>query len=205
MSICLCMIIKNEAESLNHFLKRLKPYMKQIIIIDTGSTDSSKNIAKKFTKEVYDFKWCNDFSLARKFSIKYAKMDWILWLDPDEHIKIADLKKLKSLTKNKDYLGYRFIQETKINKKKYTQGICKLFKNHKNIKFVYSIHESVMPSIRKINGKIGKSNITIKHKSKYTKEKVEYYSTLLNKKLRDFPDSNVVKEKEILQKICNNF
>jgi glycosyltransferase involved in cell wall biosynthesis len=204
MSISLCIIIKNEEKTLDSFLKKLKPYVNEIIIVDTGSIDKSKEIAKKYTKKIYDFAWCNYFAITRNYSIKFATKDWILWLDPDEEIEIKDLKKLKALTKNKQYFGYRFIQESIINKKKYTQGICKLFQNKKQIKFIYPVHESVMPYIKRLNGKIGKTNIKIKHTTLYNKTKINNYMKLIEKKEQIYPNSNALKEKKILLDISKN-
>lgn len=181
------MIIKDEESILELFLKKIKSYVDEIIIVDTGSRDNSRKISKKYTPYVYDFKWSDDFSKARNFSISKAKKEWILWLDPDEFIKKEDLEKIRELIKNKEYLGYRFIQETIINNKKYIQGICKLFQNNKKIKFIYSIHESVMPCIRNLNGKIGKTGITIKHKPVYSLEKAKHYLKLIEKKVKEYP------------------
>lgn len=204
MSISLCIIIKDEAKILDKFLKNIKKYVDEIIIVDTGSKDNSKVIAMEHGP-AYDFKWCDDFSKARNFSISKATCDWILGLDPDEEISKKDLEKLKLLTKNKDYLGYRFIQETVINGKKYVQGICKLFQNHKGIEFIYPVHESVMPSIKKLNGRVGKTGIVIRHKSKYDLKKARYYLRLLEKKAEKWPESSSNKELDFMNRIIETF
>lgn len=82
--LSLCMIVKNEEESLKSCLSKIVAFVDEIIIVDTGSTDSTKNIASEFTDKIYDFDWCNDFSKARNFSISKASKDWILVLDADE-------------------------------------------------------------------------------------------------------------------------
>src|SRR3989344_859109 len=94
-TITLCMITKNEEKSLADCLNSAKDVIDEIIIVDTGSTDKTKEIAKKFcdmrtrsqlTAKIYDFKWIDDFSAARNESLKYATKDWILVLDADELI-----------------------------------------------------------------------------------------------------------------------
>jgi len=225
MSISLCLIIKDEEKVLDKFLKTLgnfkeiscaqknskdfsrdiKKYVDEIIIVDTGSKDGSKEIAKKFTSKVYSFKWCDDFSKARNFCISKASKKWILWLDPDEEISLDDLKKIRELCRDKKYLGYRFIQETVVNKKKYVCGICKLFRNNKGIKFIYPVHESVMPCIKKIGGRIGKCSIVIKHKSKYDLEKAKYYLKLIKKKAKKYPESSWEKEEVFMLDIIETF
>ena len=127
--LSLCLIVKNEEEKLENFLLKLKPHVDEIIIVDTGSTDKTKEIALKFTSDVFDFSWNDDFSSARNFSISKATKDWILVLDPDETITENDLVKIKEITNdkkiNKNNLGYRLIQETyHKNKIISIRGIC---------------------------------------------------------------------------------
>ncbi|KGX89274.1 beta 1,4 glucosyltransferase [Pontibacillus marinus BH030004 = DSM 16465] len=101
-TISLCMIVKNEEEVLENCLKSVKKACDEIIIVDTGSTDETKEIAAKYTDKVIDFEWVDDFSAARNFSFSHAKMDYILWLDADDILKTKDLKKLLTLKKNLD-------------------------------------------------------------------------------------------------------
>lgn len=205
MTISLCMIVKNEEKLLNNFLRKINPFVDEIIIVDTGSKDKTKEISKKFTKNVYDFKWNNDFSKARNFSISKTTKKWILIMDIDEKVSYKDLKKLKDLTKTKEksILGYRFIQKTKINGKTYIRGICRLFKNDKRIKFIYNVHETVKPNIEKLRGKIGKTGIIIIHKPKNIKNKSKYYLKLLKHKLEKHPNSSAKKEIMLEKEVLN--
>ena len=198
-SLSLCMILKDEEPILEKFLNSVKGCVDEIIIIDTGSNDKTKEIAKKFTNKVYGFRWCEDFSKARNFSISKAAKDWILVLDPDEKISKKDFEKIKEVIKeNKtDALGYRLIQKTYYKNKLISiRGICRLFKNHKEIKFIYPIHETVRESIKSLKGKISKTGINIEHYPKISKEKQEYYLKLLKVKKKKFPESKVDKEIE---------
>ena len=83
--ISLCMIVKDEEQHLENCLNSIKELADEIIIVDTGSKDKTKEIAGKFTNKVYDFKWNDDFSEARNFSLSKATKDWILVLDADEN------------------------------------------------------------------------------------------------------------------------
>lgn len=67
-TISLCMIVKNEEQALPKCLESIKDIVDEIIIIDTGSTDRTKELAKKFTDKIYDFEWINDFGAARNYS-----------------------------------------------------------------------------------------------------------------------------------------
>lgn len=100
VTISLCMIVKNEETTLERCLSSVAEVVDEIIIVDTGSDDRTKEIAAKFTGKVYDFEWIDDFSAARDFSHKHAAMDYILWLDADDIILPADAAKLKKLKQN---------------------------------------------------------------------------------------------------------
>ena len=80
------MIVKNEEKVLKRCLNCVKDIVDEIIIVDTGSTDKTKEIARKYTDKVLDFKWVNDFSKARNYSFSKATKDYILWLDADDVI-----------------------------------------------------------------------------------------------------------------------
>ena len=84
ITISLCMIVKNEEETLERCLDGIKDVVDEIIIVDTGSKERTKNIAKRYTDKIYDFEWINDFSAARNFSYSKAKMDYQMWLDADD-------------------------------------------------------------------------------------------------------------------------
>ena len=84
-------ITKNEEKNLPNCLEGLKPLLmaipSELIIVDTGSTDQTKEIARKYTSKVYDFKWINDFSAARNETLKHASGEWYMYLDADEWIE----------------------------------------------------------------------------------------------------------------------
>jgi glycosyltransferase involved in cell wall biosynthesis len=93
-TITLCMIVKNEEDYLRRCLDSASNKVDQIIIVDTGSTDATVEIAKEYTDQIYSFKWVNDFSAARNEAIKYATSDYILIMDADEYLdESSDLKK----------------------------------------------------------------------------------------------------------------
>ncbi|MDR7078526.1 glycosyltransferase involved in cell wall biosynthesis [Neobacillus niacini] len=96
-TISLCMIVKNEEEVLEQCLNSVKEVCDEIIIVDTGSTDKTKEIASTFTNRIIDYKWIDDFSAARNYAFSNATMDFILWLDADDSIQKDDLEKLKAL------------------------------------------------------------------------------------------------------------
>lgn len=84
ITISLCMIVKNEEKNLERCLLSYAPIMDEIIVVDTGSTDKTKEIAARFTEKIYDFEWVNDFSAARNFAFSKAHCEYIFSADADE-------------------------------------------------------------------------------------------------------------------------
>lgn len=103
VSISLCMIVKNEADVLDDCLKSVIEICDEVIIVDTGSTDTTKDIAQKYTHKIYDFQWIDDFSAARNDAFSLATKDYILWLDADDILLKEDQQKLLALKKSLDY------------------------------------------------------------------------------------------------------
>lgn len=95
--ISVCIITKNEAENLEKCLSALRPYPFEIVVVDTGSTDASKEVAAKYADKVLDFEWCDDFSAARAFSISKASHNMILVVDTDEFVTDIDLEEMYHL------------------------------------------------------------------------------------------------------------
>lgn len=101
-TISLCMIVKNEESTLELCLNSVKNIVDEIIIVDTGSTDKTKEIARKFTDKIYNFKWVDDFSAARNYSFAKANMEYIMWLDADDVILHRDRIKFRELKNTLD-------------------------------------------------------------------------------------------------------
>ena len=89
-SVSLCMIVKNEADCLSRCLESMKGLVDEIIIVDTGSTDNTVEIAKQYGAVIKTYQWNNDFSQARNYSLSLATKEWILVLDADEYLRPED-------------------------------------------------------------------------------------------------------------------
>ena len=145
--ITICMIVKNEEENLEKCLKAISNYNFQLVIVDTGSNDNTKKVAKKYTDCVYDYKWNNNFSDARNYAISKTKTEYVLIVDADEVLISADYNKLiKCIEDNKDKVGRierdnEFVREGKkyISKEK----VNRLFSKNK-YKYEGSIHEQIV-------------------------------------------------------------
>lgn len=96
-TISLCMIARNEEQLIKNALESVKPFVDEMIVIDTGSDDATRQIAQECGATIYDFKWENDFSKAKNFAKSMAKGQWLLFLDADECLSAQDVKDLKKI------------------------------------------------------------------------------------------------------------
>ncbi len=199
--ISLCMIVKNEEDKIERCLASVKDLVDEIVVLDTGSTDKTPDIAKKLGAKVFYSKWKDDFSLARNESISYARYPWIFWLDADDYIKKEDredfLKFKKTLSKTK-YMAFRMptLSTRKgIFNKKDVNYLTRIFRNHSDIKFEGRIHEQVLFSIARLKGKVGTLDIPIYHTGyedpNTLKKKRERNKKLLEKALQDDPKNPI--------------
>ncbi|MCY6483673.1 glycosyltransferase [Clostridium aestuarii] len=216
--LSLCMIVKNEEENLKECLEKLELYIDDIVIIDTGSTDKTKEIAAEFTDEIYDFKWCNDFAAARNFSLSKASNDWILVIDADEILTEFCLQRIIKFIENKN--NQRTVGRIKIvnlfEEKIGIERVSRIF-NRNYYHYEGIVHEQVT-SLNSKNYKTADVDIIVEHMG-YTqemvhrKDKIKRNITLLNKILMDNPDDSYIyyqlgkayyMEKDYTE-ACNNF
>lgn len=112
LTVSLCMIVKNEEKVLARCLDSVGDAMDEIIIVDTGSSDRTKEIAARYTDHIFDFTWNDDFSAARNFSFSKASQDFIMWLDADDIFTEEDRRALlrlkKELPDNADVVMMRY-------------------------------------------------------------------------------------------------
>lgn len=164
-TISLCMIVKNEEAILARCLDSIADLMDEIIIVDTGSTDRTREIASHYTDQIYDFPWNNDFSAARNFSFSKAQMEYIYAADADEVLdsfnreRFARLKEV--LLPEIEIVQMKYVTETAFDTVLNTQKEYrpKLFKRLRTFTWVDPIHETV-----RLNPVIFDSDIEILHK-----------------------------------------
>ena len=97
--ISVCIIAKNEESRIERCLSSVKPYGFEIVVVDTGSTDRTKEIAAKYADQVLDFAWCDDFSAARNFAMEKASHEYVLFLDCDEYLTDIDVPAITRASK----------------------------------------------------------------------------------------------------------
>ena len=97
MELSLCMIVRDEEARLGRCLESVKDAVDEIVILDTGSTDGTKAVARRYTDRIYDYVWQDDFADARNMSFSYATKPFILWLDADDVLDPGEAEKLCAL------------------------------------------------------------------------------------------------------------
>lgn len=162
-TISLCMIVKNEERVLKRCLDSIHDLVDEIIIVDTGSTDSTKEIAAKYTDKLYDFQWINDFSAARNFSFSKCSMDYIYVADADEYLDEENRFQFKVLKDNLFpeieivQMMYKTISnDTVLNI--FKEYRPKLFKRMREFVWINPIHETV-----RIDPLVFDSDIVVTH------------------------------------------
>lgn len=164
ITVSLCMIVKNEEEILSRCLDSIADMMDEIIIVDTGSSDNTKEVAKRYTDKVYDFEWTYDFAEARNYSFSLASMDYIYCADADEVLNDFNrerFKKLKeNITSDVEIVQMKYITPDKFNtvmniRDEYR---AKLYKRIRNFTWMDPIHETI-----RLNPVVLNSDIEILH------------------------------------------
>ncbi len=171
--ISLCMIVKNEEESIERCIKSVKQLVDEMIIVDTGSDDKTVEICRALGATVYSYQWKNDFADARNYSLSLAKGKWILWLDADEEIhQDTDPNAFRRLAQTKMYDLYNFeLNNFYGDEVDYDRVIRilhpRLFRNGIGFHFTNSIHETlnIDEILLKSNKekRVGKASVCIWH------------------------------------------
>lgn len=163
-TISLCMIVKDEEGVLERCLKSVKDIVDEIVLVDTGSIDNTKEIGEKYNCKLYDYKWQDDFSLARNYSFAKATMDYILWLDADDVIEESEREKINNLKKMVDgsvdaysmRYNYAFDEDGNVS---WVFKRYRLVKREKNFRWFGYVHEYL-----DVSGNLEDTDITINHR-----------------------------------------
>jgi len=186
-TLSLCMIVKNEERFLASCLRSIRDVVNEMIVVDTGSTDRTKDIAKVFGARIFDFPWTGDFAVARNHSLARAAGDWILIMDADEVISPLDHEELRTLIR-RDYpspVAYSIITRNYTNNVsiigwtpndgKYPEetrtgwmvsGKVRIFPRREDVFFVNPVHELVENTLEKAKIPVFNCNIIVHHYGK---------------------------------------
>ncbi|MFZ3132914.1 MAG: glycosyltransferase family 2 protein [Desulfosporosinus sp.] len=164
ISISLCMIVRNEENAIARCLDSTKGIPDEIVIVDTGSSDRTKEIVTEYTDKIFDFNWIDDFAAARNFAFSKANMDYTLWLDADDVFADSDREQFLRL-KNKldplmDVVNMPYLLAfDQFGAVTFSLRRNRLVKRSKNFQWIGAVHEYL-----EVYGHVLNSDICVTHK-----------------------------------------
>lgn len=169
--VSLCMIVRDNAGTIRPCLESIRPWVDEMIVIDTGSTDDTPRICEELGARVRHWPWRDDFSAARNESLKDARGEWIFWMDSDDTMPAACGRQLRELV-DRDHpaneLGYVMQVHCPGPPDEGRRDVTvvdhiKLFRNRPDLQFEHRIHEQILPAIRRAGGDVAFTDIHVIH------------------------------------------
>lgn len=158
MKISACMIVKNESENIQRCINSYNEIVDEIIVVDTGSTDNTVELAQKLGARVLFMQWQNDFATPKNYAIENATGDWIIFLDADEYFGEGSSQKLlnafKFLNNQNIYNSMSckmYHLDSEDGKIKGYNAIVRVFKRNDSIRYKNSIHEDLIDNGKALN------------------------------------------------------
>jgi GT2 family glycosyltransferase/tetratricopeptide (TPR) repeat protein len=169
--ISLCMIARDNETTIGAALESIKPWVDEMIVVDTGSKDNTPGIAKRLGARVFRFAWCDDFSAARNESLRHAASRWIFWMDSDDTIDASNGRGLRRLVRQAaDSTILGFVVQVHCPGRGPDGDMdvtvvdhVKLFRNLPGMCFDGRIHEQILPAIRRLEGEVAWSDVYVTH------------------------------------------
>lgn len=166
-----CLIVRDNARTIRACLESIRPWVDEIIVVDTGSKDETAAIARELGARVFHFPWPDSFSLARNESLRYAQGDWIFWMDSDDTIPADCGRRLRELALGEhdpNVLGYVMQVHCPGAEGGGEHDVTvvdhlKLFRNRPDLRFEFRIHEQLIPAIRRAGGEVRRTDIYVVH------------------------------------------
>jgi len=197
--LSLVMMVKDEAQKLGRCLDSVRSHVDEIVVVDTGSSDDTIEIARRFGARVVETPWTDDFSAPRNVGLEAATGDWVLVLDADEVLAPGQGERLRELLRDARVAGYQLLLQNEYGDGTKTMGVAilRLFRRLEGIEFTNRIHEQVLPSLLVAAGQLGlrlaTSDLVVLHDG-YVEERMrergknERNDRLFQLQLADAPD-----------------
>ena len=197
--VSLCMIVRDNAETIRPALESIRPWVDEMIVVDTGSTDETPDLCRELGARVEQFAWCDDFAAARNASLKYASGEWIFWMDSDDTIPAECGRGLRALVDgDHDPRVFGYVMQVHCPSVRDPDGLTvvdhvKLFRNRDDLRFEHRIHEQIQPAIRRAGGQTAFTELFVVHSGSDRttdgrRRKLERDYRLLKLDLHDRPD-----------------
>jgi tetratricopeptide (TPR) repeat protein len=162
------MIVRNEEANLPACLASAAEVVDDMVVVDTGSADRTKEVAAAAGARVFEFTWCDDFGAARNESLRHGTGDWILWLDGDERFDDDNRRKLSALKATLDSAAAAFVmkQRSAPGSSQAAPTLVdqvRLFRNLPHIRWEYRVHEQILLAVRRAGHEVRFTDIAIDH------------------------------------------
>jgi GT2 family glycosyltransferase/Tfp pilus assembly protein PilF len=166
--VSLSMIVRNEEHHLPDCLRSVAGLFEDIVVLDTGSSDGTREIAQQFGARVFDFPWPDSFGAARNESLRQARGRWILWLDADDRLDGENRAKLETVLSNlgEELDAYALKVRSVLDGQRSSFRVLdqvRLFRNLPSIRWDYRIHEQILPAVNRAGGVVRWADVTIDH------------------------------------------
>lgn len=195
-AVCLCIIARDEEAFLNDCLNSAKDVVDHIVLVDTGSTDRTVEIARTHNAEIHSHEWTDSFAEARNVALSHATGDWILVLDADERLDEKSKHVIIRAVNRADADAYEILirnyRSEGPSAEVFSHRTCRLYRNRPEYRYRGRAHEAIVPSIEAADGKVARLDAVIHHYG-YRPEmmdergKNERYIRLLMADLNDDP------------------
>jgi tetratricopeptide (TPR) repeat protein len=162
------MIVRDEERYLAGCLESVAGLVHEIVVVDTGSTDSTPDIARRFGARVFNFQWVDDFSAARNESLRHATGEWIFWLDADERLDAPNRNKFQQLlttlgNQNAAFGMAIIFSPVPGNPLATAWKMIRMFRNHPQMHWRNRIHEEINSAVRASGARVVWTEIAIQH------------------------------------------
>jgi tetratricopeptide (TPR) repeat protein len=200
-TVSLCVIVRNEEANLPSCLESAASLVTETVVVDTGSTDATREVGRRLGARVHEFPWCDDFAAARNECLRHAGGDWIFWLDADDRLDEANRLRLRALfrdlpNENVAYLMKYVALDDGAPGRTSAVDHARLFRNHPQIRWEYRVHEQILPSVARLGGTTRPTDVVIYHlgyrDADVVRHKLERNGRLLELDFAAHPDDPVV-------------
>jgi tetratricopeptide (TPR) repeat protein len=162
------MIVRDNESTIIPCLASIRPWVDELIVVDTGSTDRTPDIARRHGAQVHSFPWCDDFAAARNESLRRARGKWLFWMDSDDTIDAENGRKLRELARAEhDAMRLGYVMQVHCPGDDAGDVTVvdhvKMFRNRPELRFEGRIHEQVLPAIRRLGGEVEFTDIFVVH------------------------------------------
>jgi tetratricopeptide (TPR) repeat protein len=161
------MIVRDEEQNLSDCLTPLAGLFQEIVVVDTGSRDRTREVARQFTPHIFDFPWCDDFSAARNESLRHTHGQWVMWLDADDRLRPPSVQKLRELLASLSDWPRTFMMDTLCLPAPGDEPCVvthpRLFRQHPALHWEGRVHEQIWPDPIQLGHAPHISDVQIEH------------------------------------------